>query len=264
MRYVPSGPETHEIVAADQVEAKDAVRIQQMCRAYFDQEADWYDAYDLSVDKRRRYSAAVDTYVLGKLAGYTVDDTILSFGCGTARREEEIVGKLENAPKVIGVEHSSSMARHASERNFTIVSDMEAVTDLIPSAAAILCLSSFVHIPTRDARRDLLRSFHRILSSGGILIVDVFNVDDQHEWGPSLAQRRAEGDLEAPGDVYYRRIGSELVSYMHYFSVGEITKLLEEAGFVITELIGIGYAHQPGKLGVPLDQGCVLLSCTKR
>ena len=259
--------ETHEIV--DLATVPDQRGIRELCRDYFDQEASHYDAYDSANQKRRLYTEAINAYVTRRLAGQPEIKLIVSFGCGTGRREEDILRRSSITsritPRLIGIENSEKMAALAARRGITPVPDAETAITVAQSADVILCLSSFVHVPSHEARLSLLRNFYTMLSPGGLLIIDVFNINDRYEWGPALADRENENENGSikPGDVFYRRMGSERISYMHYFSIAEIAGLLETAGFLITDLTGVGYAHRPGKVGVPLDQGCITLSCTK-
>jgi hypothetical protein len=50
---------------------------------------------------------------------------------------------------------------------------------------------------------------------------------------------------------------------MHYFTVAEIAALVESAGLIIVELLGVGHGRSPGELGVPLDAGCILVTARK-
>ena len=105
------------------------------------------------------------------------------------------------------------------------------------------------------------------LKPGGLLIVDVFNLDDKFEFDSKIA----DGGIAIPplrrgsakGDTYYRRREGDAVSFMHYFTVGEMASILEESGLTIQGVTGVGHGYLPGRLGVPLDEGCLLFTCTK-
>lgn len=238
-----------------------------MCRQYFDARSARYDESERQDNGRRRYHDAIDSYVLSRLSGLGTCGVIVSLGCGTGRREAKIAGKLGAAPRIIGIEPSPRMGAIAASRGVEVLSDVSHIGPQLRSAVdAVLCLFSFVHLPSKPARLRVLRALCGLLRPSGILIVDVFNVHDRFEWGPTLdsvSPGAPAGGLPDSGDVFYRRAGSAEVSFMHYFTLGEITHLLEAAGLVITDVAGVGYAREPGRVGVPLDEGPILLSCRK-
>lgn len=253
--------ETHEIVCfADGL--PDHV-VEEMCTRYFDQHAADYDKFDEEIGKRRLYTAAVDQFVVATLERHTSINTVLSFGCGTGRRERGIARALGYRGEIIGIERSRRMAAHAERRGLSV---FEAISsEGVPqcsSSDVALCLSSFVHVPSNVTRRAILQYFSKILRPDGILILDVFNLDDKYEWGRSMGCT----DLGRYGgvSVFYRRVGGGDISYMHYFTLAEICQLLEHAGFVIQMVRCVGYAHRTGVIGVPFDEGCLLFICQKR
>jgi SAM-dependent methyltransferase len=253
--------ETHEIVPFA-AEFPDQI-VDEMCTRYFDQHAANYDRFDEEIDKRRLYTAAVDELVVATLKQRINIDRILSFGCGTGRRERGIARALGYGGEIIGIERSRRMAAHAEQRGLRVFDTMsgEGALQHLSSDVA-LCLSSFVHLPSDVARRTVLRYFSENLRPDGILILDVFNLDDKYEWGQKIAYKRSNRPSGA--SVFYRRVDGSEISYMHYFTLAEICQLIEQAGFVIQMVYGVGYAHRPGVVGVSLDEGCLLLTCQNR
>jgi SAM-dependent methyltransferase len=130
-----------------------------------------------------------------------------------------------------------------------------------------LALYSFVHLPDVESRKEVLRSLASALRPDGLLILDVFNLNDNFEWASKLADggRGRMPPTSGPrrGDTLYRRVGHREVSFMHYFTVSEIAVLVEEAGLVLTDLLGVGHGNSPGQIGVPLDAGCILVAAIK-
>jgi SAM-dependent methyltransferase len=250
--------ETHEIVAIVDGSGDDE-RVR-MCVEYFDREASTYDSFDSQVTRRRKYCAAVDDFVVERLGEVEGLRTVLSLGCGTGRREAAIADRLKPRPSLVGIEPAPAMATQASQKGLRVYPTLEAG---IPAVEAAICLSAFVHLPSSSARSDALFRLSDLMVDDGVLIVDVFNVDDRHEWGPQL-NRQMVGSDRWRGDVLYRRVGRPEVSYMHYFSVGEMTSLVEQADFLVESIVGVGYMHRSGQIGVPFDEGCLLLTCRRR
>ncbi len=241
-----------------------------MCTSYFDAEAPAYDDLDSSVERRRDYLGAIDGYVVRRLSALGQCRSVLSFGSGTGRREQRITTMMsDHGPTIVGVERSPNMAAISARRGIQTISSLEAAgSPEANSMDAVLCLYSFIHLPSPASRRGTLSKLVDALRPGGLLILDVFNLHDTSEWTSKLADggRGNRPDLvgERRGDVLYRRTDRTAnLSYMHYFTIGEISSLLEDTGLVITDLIGVGHGAEPGRIGVPLDKGCLLLACTK-
>lgn len=239
-----------------------------LCEAYFDSEALGYDEFDDLTERRGRYFNAIDNYIATKIRTMDVCKRIVSFGCGTGRREAQIVQVLAPAPapEVIGIEISARMGSIATSRGLRVIRNLgDAGTPPPGSVDLAICLYSFIHLPDRETRLGVLRSLARALREGGLLILDVFNLCDKYEWRSKISDGgsgvRPPLSGEHRGDVIYRRRAHQETSYMHYFTVGEICSLVEDAGLTITELSAVGHGHLPGKMSVPLDEGCLLLTC---
>lgn len=263
-RQPQSNEATHELVTPER-SYKDR-EILALCASYFEAEAERYDDRDADAERRRLYTEGIDSYVVDQLASFR-PSRILSFGCGTGRREQRIRERVSENAHVVGIDSSSSMRRLAKQRG------LETFPALTPTLLrredpvdSVLCLWAFGHSPSHRMRRRLLGRFHQMLSKSGVLILDVFNIDDM--WSPEIRCRPQEvagGSIYAvSGDVFYRRVGTTELCYLHLFTVGEITALLEEAGFVMQDVTGVGYGLDPGRIGVPLDKGSLVLTCRKR
>jgi SAM-dependent methyltransferase len=251
----PGRSETHELV--ETAVTPSAEELRRMCELYFDLEAPAYDAFDDAVEKRRRYCDAIDRQVIELLGQLSRCERIVSFGCGTGRRDSRIAAEVGQRTTIIGIEQAPRMASIAKGRGLTVVADIDDPDLPAPgSVQAALCLSSFVHVSGERARLHVLGRLFDLLGDDGILVLDVFNIDDRFEWGDRLRH--------AHGDALYRRIGQSRMCYMHYFSLSEIARLVEGVGFVVQHVTGVGWARDPGRIGVPLDEGCLFLSCAKR
>jgi SAM-dependent methyltransferase len=242
--------------------------LMRMCVSYFDAESDRYDEFDRRVERRRRYLAAVNRCVVERLRGLGTGAVVLSFGCGTGRREGEIASSLGHTGSIVGIESSARMAAIAAARGIEVIPDLDAPDRPLPdSVDAVLCLYSFIHLPSPASRVRTLRGLVEMLRPGGLLIIDVFNLHDRYEWLSKIADGgcglRPPLTGEHRGDVLYRRIGQPNSAYMHYFTLAEAAQLLEDAGLVICEVTGVGHGNDPGSVGVPLDAGCLLFTCVK-
>ena len=238
--------------------------LEQLTADYFDQEAAEYDLFDVTVKRRGAYLDAIDGIVGEELLRTEDCARILSFGCGTGRREVTICRSLANDPEIVGVETSPLMAAQARARGLAVFRSLEQVLGAFGdgSFAFGMPLYSFPHLPDRASRVAALRTIKRLLRPGAILTLDVFNLGDRFEWASKLD----DGGWGSPppqhgqfkGEVLYRRAEGARSSYMHYFSVGEITSLLEDCGFLISRVVGVGHGRNPGEI-VNLDEGCIVV-----
>lgn len=233
---------------------------------YFDQECLEYDHFDASVERRRLYHTAIDALVLKEVALLQGVSSLLSFGCGTGRREEILRGRLATGLELYGVEFSRGMANLARARGLQVFPDLKVAGAKIPGSTVdvALCLYSFVHLTSPSERADCLSGLRRLLRPGGILLLDVFNLHDRYEW-PSKLSDGGFGDPPAlsgvrRGDALYRRCDRPFLSFMHYFTVGEIATLIEDCGFRVRHVTGVGHGFHPGQIGLPLDAACIFLS----
>jgi SAM-dependent methyltransferase len=256
---------THERVYLDRKPSDEVIR--RLCKQYFDAEAAFYDEYDNHVTKRREYAAAIDSLALEALSSST-QRRIVSFGCGTGRREAWIAEHLRDRVEMVGVEPSPRMREIAANRGLRVVSALNAPTlEAIGPATSVLCPWSFLHLPSERARREALLKFNHLLAPLGQLVLDVFNIDDEFGWGPTVRSTYTEAMRRCgfgEGDLFYRRIGSTHTAFLHYFSVAEISTLLEDAGFRMECITGVGYAHHSGKVGVPYSKGSLMIVSVKR
>ena len=245
--YLPMAPLTDDEITA-------------ACLGYFAGEAAGYDEFDRSVRRRAAYLRAVDDRVAAEISGLGRCDLVLSYGCGTGRRELDIAARSGFRPALLGVEPCAPMAEIAAARGVPSIPDLDAGGAPAPASVdAVLCLYTFFHLP-RGARAGTLRRLAGLLRPGGLLALDVFHAHDR--WGggadPAPLARRIRD-----GDVLYRRIGAPHVSFMHYFTVAEIAGLIEDAGLTVTRIVGVGHGKDPGRIDVPLTEGCLLVTATR-
>ncbi|MGY6654753.1 methyltransferase domain-containing protein [Amycolatopsis sp. TRM77291] len=231
-----------------------------MCLDYFDQESRGYDDFDAGTTKRRLYCDAIDRLVIERLARLESPCRVVSFGCGTGRREVKIAAALATPAELTGIENAPGMMARAAQRGIRTAPSLDDLDDSPPDRmSAALCLWSFGHLPTVELRLATLRGLFRLLRDDGVLLLDVFNLHDRHEWGTHLL----DAGLGERRDVIYGKAGRRATAYVHYFSLGEISVLAERAGFVVETVRAVGYGQHPGRLDVPWDEGSLFLVCRK-
>ena len=257
---------THEIVILDR--KPDAAAIRRMVQEYFESEAASYDRFNEGIDTRRRFISVMNGLIARDLALHAPIETLLSVGCGTGFREGDIRVRSGRPFTVAGVDFSATMCAQARRAGLEAIESEWLDADLGGRQFdAAVYLYSLGLAPTREARLAELGKIARHLKAGAPFYVDVLNLDDRNEWGPELRRLFVDRDLAAkgydPGDVFYRRIGSNQLAYFHYFEEQEACALLAESGFRIAGKQYIDCGRQVGELVGP-QEGAILFMARRR
>ncbi|OIO24431.1 hypothetical protein AUJ14_06105 [Candidatus Micrarchaeota archaeon CG1_02_55_22] len=155
---------------------------------------------------------------LAKRNGFFVDA-----GCGNGRN---IPALSEKASKVYAFDSSKELLKYAEKHASEKVTITRTSFEKIPLddgvADAVFCMNAFHHLRTPAARRKALSEFRRILKPGGMLLLSVWNFD----------QERFDGFAKRDAFVpFTKRDGSKIKRFYHFFTAEELAKIVEEAGF---------------------------------
>lgn len=256
--------ESHEIVICKPKPS--SAEIVRMTEEYFDEQGKQYDQSDHAIVKRNLFTESVNRLVASRLTENHGIRDILSIACGTGRREKEIGSLVSRGLRFVGVELSREMAKLAAMRGVRVLEGSWLEVDLQKELFdAVFILSAFGHVTSAADRLAFLRKARQSLRLGGELFFDVLNLDDQDEWGPRIRENYFEHSLADAGydlgDVMYRKIGSEKVSFYHYFTTVEVRSLLLDSGFEITGLDYVGYGKNAGELTAQ-DRGAMFVCAT--
>jgi ubiquinone/menaquinone biosynthesis C-methylase UbiE len=261
--------ETHEIVVLKPKPSSDKIR--EMVSNYFDQEASGYDQFNETIEKRKLFTLSVDQIIAADLKTRSVS-RILSIGAGTGKREQRIreLSKLDFA--ITATDISGNMCGIMEQRGIrTFCGAWECIdmpNEEKESFDAVFLLHCFGLIASSGDRLTALAKAQGCLKHGGVLYVDVLNLDDRDEWGPEIRQVFAQHDLceggYEMGDVIYRRVGAEAISFCHYFDRREMIQLLQEAGLETAKIYNVGYASEHGQILETEDRGSMVFVGVKR
>ncbi|MEU1474007.1 class I SAM-dependent methyltransferase [Streptomyces sp. NPDC005760] len=178
------------------------------------------------------YNAHTDRPAMFALAGDVTGLRVLDVGCGAGHYITEL--RARGAAEVVGVEGSTTLLRHARTR----VGDDDAVTlhqhDLeeplgfLPDDSFDLVVMALVHHHL-EARRQLLAEVHRVLRTGGTLLLSTVHPTADWVWhgGSYFDEGRVEtrfGDSGATNS--YRRMTMQTF-------LGELL----DAGFVLERFV---------------------------
>ncbi len=239
--------------------------IQGLTNQYFSELAKDYDSFDSQEKNRSLYIRSINSLIVKRIQkeGWS-DYSALSIGCGTGRRDKEILDATLIPYKLYGIDLSPEMCLEARRRGINVKQGAWMHVDMEGEKFDLIYfLYGFGHLPSHSHRVNFLKKIRKHLKKGGILILDVFNIEDQFEWGPRAKKHFQNMELEKfgyeEGDVFYRKIGFRSPAFLHYFSVEELVDLLKESGFGKPDFEFIGYRNNPGE-NVESDEGVIFLS----
>lgn len=262
----PSAEVSHAIVPV--VPKPDSGSITRLLASYYQAQATNYDRLDQSDHRRHAYTRGINMCIaqrIKELHAVQPVHRVLDVGCGTGRRALEIQGGSGIPYAVYGTDLSREMAAIAAGRGIDVRMGYWEGESGLTNLDAITFLYAFSHISTLEERMGALKRLFQTLRPGGMLFVDVFNREDEYEWGPQVVENYNKWYLGEQGydfgDVFYARTGSIELAFLHYTRMGEMTQLLASAGFEEIECMRIGYAHEPGQ---EVEEGGSLMFFAKR
>ena len=242
--------------------------ITKMIASYYDEQAHEYDHFDTQHESRNRYTERINQLIANDLKHKSEVSEVLSIACGTGRRALSIQEQSGLDYNVYGMDISSEMIACAKEKGLKVrVANILEDPKIHHKFDAITYLYSFGHLSSREQRRTALRHIYAMLNEGGKLYLDVFNAQDETEWGPKAKKRFDQDELALwgyeQGDVFYKKLDGQSVAYLHYFSSAEIKALLEEAGFLIDEIKYVGYVNRAGECLKGPFEGSIFIQAVK-
>lgn len=237
-------------------------RISELIQAYYNEQADVYDAQDQLHAMRRTYTRGVNKLISSGLQnshGQSPIDRVLHVACGTGRRALEISEATGIPYAIHGMDMSSEMVEIAQRRGIEVTAG-NVLTGVPPAGEegydAITFLYAYGHLSNREERAQALRKMHKWLKPGGRLYFDAFDIDDPNEWGHQAKSLHQTFQLDKQGyergDVFYRRRGGDALAFLHYSSAPALNEVLESIGFEVMRMERVGYAVSPGEL---VDEG---------
>ncbi len=161
---------------------------------------------------------------------------ILDAGCGNGRNSKELARR---ADCVIALDASRAMLEKAKKnlaglKNVQIIhAGMQEIPVADQQVDAVVCFAAFHHL--RPAEQPAaLAEFFRVLKTGGVLCMTVWNRQQ-----PRF--RKKPKELDVPWDGRPR--------YYYFFDEGELTALLQAAGFRVEEI----FYEKSGQAVVPTE-----------
>lgn len=245
----------------------DAETIYTMLARYYDEQAHDYDNFDLEHKTRKPYTETINRLIGQDLCRHDAHK-VLDVAVGTGRRAVAIRTLALCEYDITGIDMSQEMCRIAESRGIDARHGRWLDIDLGEEQFdAATFLYAFGHIATGELRLQTLKKIHAHLRPGGRLYLDLFNLHDQSEWGPSALQAYEEENLARfgyeKGDVFYKKTSGTASAFVHYFTEEGARDLLQAAGFSIESIQYIGYVHDAGQLVDEAQKGFFFITASK-
>lgn len=170
-------------------------------------------------------------------------DAVLDAGCGNGRnlitiaRKVSSSGSLRGGTRIVGVDSSREMLAHARKnaKAAGLTNASFFLQDIARKSARfkpgtfdkIVCLAVLHHLRTTRQRRAAFREFSRLLRTGGLLLVSVWN---RH-------QKKFEGGGPSDRFVPFTVTGGKKVRrFYHFFEKDGLEELAKSGGFSIADV----------------------------
>lgn len=244
--------------------------IKDMIGSYYAEQAKDYDLFDLLHHSRKQYIQKINALIAHWIQSLTSIDCALAIACGTGRRAAKIRDLSGKDYNITCVDISEEMCCQALERNVqSIAGDwLDVEVDTGPFDVTTF-LYAFGHLPYESERVEALRKINQNMKKGGLLFIDVFNLNDKNEWGPKALQKFNQWHLDhfgyQKGDLFYKKAGGEALAFLHYFTEAEMADLLDQAEFDVVKIYYIGYVQKSGEILTHVkDEGSMFFVARKR
>jgi len=197
--------------------------------------------------RRKAYLEAVESLILERIPAGS--RSVLDLGSGDGKRALRIA-KVAGIERLVMLEPSSAMPARGTGKGELWTFRAE---DLRPDAISerfdvITCLWNVLgHITTAEKRQQAVSSASHLLSSGGLLFLDVIHRYNLRSYGvvPTCARwiRDQVAWSDENGDVTAKWLAGSIHTYGHVFTHREIAHLGRAAGLEIEERMVVDYYH---------------------
>jgi len=179
-------------------------------------------------------------------------DNVLDLGCGNGRLFELFEGM---EIKYTGLDSSEELlaigaSRYLSSKASFIKGDVLSLPFAQNSFDALYAIALLHQIPSSSLRLEALSEAYRVLKKEGILVLTVWNLWQRRYLKYLLKSAffktfgRSGLDFKDTFIPWKKRDGSVIERYYHAFTLRELTRLVQRAGFFILES---GFALREGK-----------------
>ena len=241
--------------------------IKEMIQSYYMDQAKHYDVNDLDNEWRKKYVYAINDLLIDEFK-INKPNKVLAIASGTGRRAAKIKRQAGLDYQLFGVDLSKEMCELSIEKGVNAICADWLDVDLPDNEFDVITmLYAFGHVPSARERIEFLEKVHQKLKTGGAFYLDVFNINDPHEWGSLALNVFKEYNLDyfgyERGDVFYRLKGKNEIAFLHYFDKERLIALLKSIGFDVEWVETIGYVYRSGE-HLHNEEGKLFIKAVKR
>lgn len=209
--------------------------------AAYDRVAPWFAPIQAA---RHAYCDAIDCLIAANLPAEA--HSMLDVGSGDGIRAEGIAGAVS---ELVFLEPSTGMRRLIRSQREVWTSRIEESRSANRNFDVITCLWNVLgHVASQEKRLQALRNMLELLSTDGVLFLDVQNRYNARHYGALKTAARMVYDRIRPsqrnGDVTVRwpTEGGPVAAYGHVFTRKEMLLLFREADLSVKKSLIIDYA----------------------
>lgn len=169
---------------------------------------------------------------------------IADIGCGNGRLVDYLQAEKINTSEYVGIDNSEKLleiAKKEHHQNTFIEGDFLKLPLDNESIDLLISIRAFHHLPTKKLRLQALEEMKRVLKKNGTTIVTVWNLWHFKNWQiliKAFFKSIFTLGSYAPNDTFVPW-GQKTKRYYHAFTLYELQKLVDRAGFRILEEYGI-------------------------
>lgn len=162
---------------------------------------------------------------------------LLELGCGTGRlllplaRAGHTITGVDMSARMIEVAQAKIVAARMQGRITLVEQDMRHLKLSQNFQMAFIALNSFMHLTSLEDQLQALRTWHKLLAPGGVLIIDVDNPDPRH-------LLEADGRLELVNQWFDPDSGATVLKHM--VRTLDAARQLQQVLFIYDEVFADG------------------------
>jgi len=219
---------------AEQMYIADPKALQELEKRIRDEDAE--SAYmDWFLNRRGRWEDEAERITLLRSLNLQSCDIVLDAGCGPGRLTFDVakcskeVYAVDFSPKSVEVVKRTAMERHINNVSATVADLTQPLSFSDAFFDKVFSVEVIHHLPAPEWRAHAMKEFFRVLKSGGICSVMVFNHN-------IIGSSRKEGQW--PNGLY-----------IYYFDEDDLTKLFHQVGFQQVTIRGVANFRKMRRLG---------------
>lgn len=167
-----------------------------------------------------------------------VGEKILDLGCGNGRFYELFKEKQVNYYGLDNSEKLIEIAKRKYPQASFIIGDALKMPFADKFFDKIFSIAVFHNFPSQDLRIEFLNETKKVLKPGGLLILTVWNFHQLQDYKLLIKYTilKLLGKSKLDWKDIFKPWANKIERYFHWFSRGELKKIVEKAGFTVNKI----------------------------